>query len=77
MKIMAIPAIKRMTRRAKKTPPHAVKSIFVWNAKRVRARVTPHVIPTAMMTDSVSYLEAMQPSRTPSQAVKIPRKMKL
>ena len=77
MKIMAIPAMKRMTRRAKKTPPQAVKSILVWNAKRVRARVTAQVIPTAMMTDSVSYLEAMQPRTTPSHAVKIPRKMKL
>ena len=77
MKIMAIPAIRRMTSRAKKTPPQAVKSIFVWNAKRVRPRVTPQVMPTAMMTDSVSYLEAKQPRRTPSQVVNNPRKMKL
>ena len=34
-------------------PPHMVKSIFVWNANTVRAKVTPQVIPTAISTASV------------------------
>ena len=34
------------------SPPQAVKSILVCMAKRVRAKTTPAVMPTAMSTSS-------------------------
>ena len=49
-------------RRKKFLPPHPVKSILVWNAKMVRARVTAAVVPTAISTASTSYVVATIPS---------------
>ena len=43
------------------SPPQAVKSTLVCMAKRVRAKTTPAVIPTAISTSVTSYVEQMAP----------------
>ena len=59
-------------------PPHPVKSILVWKAKMVRARVTAAVVPTAISTASTSYVVATIPSikasNTGQQGLIIPRR---
>ena len=60
-----MPATMRTMRRAQSMPPHAVKSILVWNAKRVRPKVTPQVIPTAMRMASALKRAQRVPNMNP------------
>merc|ERR1712001_610868 len=62
---------------ASNAPPQAVKSTLVCMAKRVRAKTTPAVIPTAISTSVTSYVEQMAPISQPSHRVKSPRKIRL
>ena len=72
-----IPAIIKMASMAQRMPPHAVKSILVWNAKSVRANVTPHVIPTAIRIADAEKWAHNVPNMKPSAMVKTERKMML
>ena len=60
------PAMTKAIRRAHSIPPHAVKSIFVWKAKMVKARVTPIVMATAIQMAWASKIAHTDPSMNPS-----------
>lgn len=61
---MAVQMPKRMStrRRTNMEEDMAVKSIFVWKAKRVRPAVTTAVVTTALTTMSGLYVDAITPT---------------
>ena len=66
MKAKKNPAMTKAIRRAHSIPPHAVKSILVWKAKMVKARVTPIVMATAIQMAWASKIAHTDPSMNPS-----------
>ena len=69
MKIKNNPAMSKAINNAQSIPPHVVKSILVWKAKMVKARVTPTVMATAIQMASASKKAHIDPSMNPSATI--------